>query len=219
MIIGGCVRRIVGLLVLVLLLGAAWLFRDRIRTAWHDLRGTGATGEVASPELADRADRKLAALRDGEAGQVALSGIELQSLMEYRFQGMLPGFLGSPDIEIRDDRLRLRARVPVDKLPRVDGLGEAAAFLPDTTELTVTGRLLPLQPGRAAFAVEDVSAQRFPLPRRLVPGALDRLGRRDEPGLPPDAMALPLPPGAESAYIRRDSLVLLARGRAPNNGN
>jgi hypothetical protein len=60
-----------------------------------------------------------------------------------------------------------------------------------------------------------VSAQRFPLPARLVPGALERLGRTDEPGLPPDAIALPLPPGVAAAYVRRDSLVLLA---LPRNG-
>jgi hypothetical protein len=83
--------------------------------------------------------------------------------------------------------------------------------------LTVTGRLLPLVDGRVAFAVDDVSAQRFPLPRRLVPGVLERLGRREEPGLPDDAMAVSLPPGIANAYVRRDSLVLLARARAGDN--
>jgi hypothetical protein len=216
---GGCLRRVVVLVVLLALLGATWLFRDRLRTAWQDLRGVRETELVATPELADAAAQKLESLRDGGATQVALSGIELQSLLEYRYQGMLPGFLGTPAVELREDRLLLRARVPVDKLPRVEGLGEAAAFLPDTTDFTVTGRLLPLGAGRAAFAIEDVSAQRFPLPRRLVPGALDRIGRTDEPGLPPDAIALPLPPGAATAYIRRDSLVLLAEGRVRNHVN
>jgi hypothetical protein len=208
----GCARRVVTLVILLVVVAAAFLFRDRLRTAWQDLRGTGQDGQVASPELADGAERKLEALREGSSSQAVLSAVELESLLMFRYQGVLPGFLGAPGIELDGERLRLRARVPVDMLPDVEGLGAAAAFLPDTTELTVTGRLLPLQPGRAAFAVDDVSAQRFPLPRRLVPGALQRLGRRDEPGLPPDAMALPLPPGAASAYVRRDSLYLLSAG-------
>jgi hypothetical protein len=207
----GCVRRLAALGIIAVLLVAAFIYRERIQLAWHDLRGTQREVAVASPELADQAAAKLDELRDGTSGQVALSAIELESLLLYRYQGMLPGFLGTPAIEIQGDRLRLRARVPVDMLPHVDGLGEAAAFLPDTTELTVAGRLLPLQRGRVAFAIDDVSAQRFPLPRRLVPGALERLGRSDEPGLPRDAMALPLPPGVSAAYVRRDSLILLAQ--------
>jgi hypothetical protein len=218
MIVAGCMRRLVVLVVLVVLIGAGWLFRDRLGIEWP---GFGRRGEREAPattqEAADMAYTKLAALADGSASRVALSAIELQSLLEFRHPGVLPAALGDPQLELTGDRIRLRARVPIDKLPNVEGLGEVAAFLPDTTELTVTGRLLPLVDGRVAFAVDDVSAQRFPLPRRLVPGVLERLGRREEPGLPDDAMAVTLPPGIANAYVRRDSLVLLARARAGDN--
>lgn len=218
MIGSGCIRRVVALLLFLAILAGAFVFRDRLLVAWRDLRGAPQPAEFPSPELAALAESKLHALRDGSAQAASLSAIELESLLLHRYTGVLPQFLGAPGIDLQGERLRLRARVPVDMLPHVDGIGEAAAFLPDTTELTVSGRLLPLRPGRVAFAIEDVSAQRFPLPRRLVPGALERLGRRDEPGLPPDAMALPLPPGAATAYIRRDSLVLVAEP-APGTGN
>jgi hypothetical protein len=213
--LGGCVRRLVLLGVLFVMLAGAWLFRDRIRTAWREFRGTEEHAVQPSPELAAAAERKLQSLRDGSSPQVALSAIELQSLLQYRYEGVLPAFLDNPAIELRGEQLRLRARVPVDNLPRVQGLAEAAAFLPDTTEMVVAGKLLPLREGRVAFAVDEVSAAGFPLPRRLVRPALDQVGRRDEPGLPGDAIGLPLPPGAAAAYVRRDSLVLLARGVAP----
>jgi hypothetical protein len=213
---GGCLRRLIATLVLLVIVAAAFIYRDRILIAWQDLRGTRTQQVQPSPELAAIAEAKLDGLRDGEATQATLSAVELESLLQYRYQGAIPAFLGRPGIELQGDRLRLRARVPVDMLPNVEGLGEAAAFLPDTTELSVAGRLLPLGQGRVAFAIEDVSAQRFPLPRRLVPRALERLGRTDEPGLPPEAMALPLPPGIGAAYIRRDSLVLLAQPVVPN---
>ena len=215
----GCLRRVVVLIVLLLLLAGAWLFRDRIRTAWQDIRGTSVEPAVPTEELSLSAERKLDALRDGSAASVSFSAIELESLLHYRFRGFLPAFLDSPRVEIAGDQLRLRARVPIDNLPRVDGLGEAAAFLPDTSELLIAGRLLPLEPGRVGFGVDDVNAARIPLPDRFVAAALTQLGRRDEDGLPADAIAVSLPPGASSAYIRSDSLVLLARSAVPANSN
>jgi len=207
----GCIRRIMTVVVLLVLLAGAWLFRDRIRSAWHDIRGIEEAPTEPSPELAAQAERKLQALRDGSSASASLSAVELESLLLHRYPGVLPSFLDSPTVELDGDRLELRARVPVDNLPHVEGLGEAAAFLPDTTDLAVSGRLLPLRNGRVAFGIDRVSAARFPLPDRFIVSALDRLGRADEPGLPRDAIALPLPPGASTAYIRRDSLVLLAR--------
>ena len=103
------------------------------------------------------------------------------------------------------------ARVPVDRLPSISEIGDAAAFLPDTAEVALTGRLLPLDEGRVALSIQEVKAARIPLPQRLVPRALQRLGRRDEPGLPRNALALPLPKGASSAYLDSDSLVLIGR--------
>lgn len=217
--IGGCMKRVVALVVLLALLAGAWLFRDRLLTM---LPGGGdgvENGPQPTLALAEAAGEKLDGLRTGEQARTALSAIELESLLLFRYRGVLPAFMDSTQIELVQDQLQLRARVPVDKLPSVDGLAEAAAFLPDTTELTVTGRLLPLESGRVAFAVDQVSAARFPLPSRLVPGALTRLGRVDEPGLPPDAMALPLPSGVTSAYIRRDSLVLISGGSGAGTDN
>jgi hypothetical protein len=213
----GCLRRGIALLLLLLVLAGAWIFRDRIRTAWNEWRGTGETVEAPSAELAAGAEDKLDSLRDGSAPSVSLSAIELESLLLYRYRGVLPAFLDSPQVQLDGDQLRLRARVPIDKLPRVDGLSDAAAFLPDTTELSVAGKLLPLDSGRVGFGIDDVSAAGVPLPDRFISGALARLGRRDEAGLPDDAIAVNLPTGAGAAYIRRDSLVLLARPSARGN--
>ena len=210
----GCLRRAVMVLLLLVLLAGAWIFRDTIRTAWNDWRGNGADVEAPSPELAAGAERKLGSLRDGSARSVALSAVELESLLLFSYRGVLPAFLDSPQVSLDGDQLQLRARVPIDKLPSVDGLSDAAAFLPDTTELSVTGKLIPLESGRVGFGVDDVSAARVPLPDRFIAGALTRLGRQDEDGLPPDAIAVGLPAGAATAYIRGDSLVLRARPTA-----
>jgi len=209
----GCLKAIVSLVLIIILAGIVFLNRDRIAGKWRELRGHKATVTVASPELANTADVKIQALRRGRTQRVAFSELELQSLLQYKYRQLLPAFVDSPHVTLQDDKLEIKARVPVDRLPQVNELGQAAAFLPDTAEVAIRGQLLPLRPGRVALAVDQVSAAHIPLPQRLVAGALRKLGRKDEPGLPRDAMAVPLPGGTESAYVRNDSLIFLSNGK------
>ena len=206
----GCLKSIVGLALVLVLAVFLFLNRDRISGAWSDLRGGKEETQLGpSPELADIADEKLAGLKSGETSSVALSENELQSLLQYKYKQLLPAFVDSPRVELDNGKIIVQARVPVERLPQLSELGEAAAFLPDTTEVGVTGQLLPLRAGRVALAVDQVRAARIPLPKRLVSGALRKLGRKEERGLPADALAVPLPPGADAAYVRGDSLVFL----------
>lgn len=210
----GCLKTIVGLFFVLVLAVVVFLNRDRITGAWNDLRGGKEDTELGpTPELADVAADKLTNLRDGEVTSVALSENEVQSLLQFKFRQLLPAFVDSPRVELKDGKVTVSGRVPVDRLPQINELGEAAGFLPDTTEVGVTGQILPLSGGRVALAVDQVRAARIPLPRRLVPGALRKLGRKDEPGLPEDALAVRLPSGVDAAYVRGDSLVFLKNGR------
>lgn len=211
MIIGGCLRRIVSLVILLVVVAVAWLYRDRIRDRWREFRGQSVEQVAPSPELAELTAARIDSLDAGQLDRLALGQAELQSLLQYRYQGVLPAFVDSAKVELDGDQLRLRGRVPVDKLPSVGELGEAASFLPDTSEVMLEGKLLPLDSGRVAIAVDQVTAARIPLPKRLVPGALRRLGRNPEPGLAEDAIAIRIPFGAAAAYVRNDSLVLLRR--------
>jgi hypothetical protein len=214
----GCLKSLVGLVLVGVLAVFLFLNRDRITSAWQDLRGGKEATELGpSPELAELASDKLGQLHAGEIEVVALSETEIQSLLQYKYQQLLPAFVDSPRVQLDGGKIVVQARVPVERLPQLGELGEAAAFLPDTTEIGVIGQVLPLRDGRVALAVDQVRAARIPLPKRLVPGALRKLGRKEEPGLPPDALALPLPPGADAAYVRGDSLVFLKNGRTPKN--
>ncbi|MGQ0560727.1 MAG: hypothetical protein ACT443_02495 [Gemmatimonadota bacterium] len=202
----GCLIRSIFSVVLVVAIAVfAILNRERIADVWRDMRG-GEEPLGPSAELAEAAQDKLAKLRSGEQDRVALNEVELQSLLLYKYRELLPAFVDSPRIVLKDDRIGVTGRVPVERLPSVSEIGEAASFLPDTTEIEVIGELLPLSGRRIALAVDRVRAARIPLPQRLVPGALRKLGRKDEPGLPKDALAVPLPPGAAAAYVRGDSL-------------
>lgn len=223
-IFGGMLRSLVRLVMLVAALALAWLYRDPLMALarqaeerWSVLRRAEVTtASLASPELAAVAQAKLDDLKGGLVQRASFTSAELQSLLEFRYRGLLPAFVDSPRIALEGDRLRLRVRVPVSRIPESVRLGEIAGLLPDTTELDVRGQLLPADDGRIAFAVDEMSAHRIPLPRRLVPAALEVLGRRDEPGLSPDAISIPLPPGATAAYLRSDSLVLITRQARAN---
>src|SRR5690606_33856107 len=95
--------------------------------------------------------------------------------------------------------------------PRVEELGEVLGFLPDTTEVIASGQIIPLRENRVGVTIDELSAARIPLPRGMIPAILRRLGREDEPGLPPDAFGFALPQGVSNAYIHGDSLIFMGR--------
>lgn len=217
MLLLGCFRNVVLLILLVAVGAGIYLYRDRIAQEWHRFRGDERPVAVATPEeVAAMAERKVATLADGPPpARVALSEAELQALLKTRFKGMVPRYLDSARVELDGDRIHLKGRIPTDRLPRVPGVGEIMGLLPDTTDITVTGQVIPLEGERAALAVDQVTAAKIPLPRRLVTEMLQRVKRPGTADLPPDALPLPLPRGVAGAYVRGDSLILLARGSAP----
>ena len=198
---------VAGLLVVLLLAGGAWLFRDTITSL---LGGGRPEATAVSQEAAAQAEEKLARLAsDGET--VRLNDVEFTSLMRYRLRDRIPGDLESPAVSFRGDTVQLMARVPSDRLPDVPELGAARAFLPDTADVDIVGKLAPLADGRAAFEVQRITFAGIPVPDRMYPQALERMGRRDEPGLSPSAYAFPLPAGVGAARVERGELVLAPR--------
>ncbi len=214
-LIFGCLRRIVSLVVLAALAFLAWHYRATIMARWQRFRGAPPAAEAPSVDVQRSAQAKFAALAPGQpAGRVALSGDELQALLRTRFAGVLPRWVDSARIELEGEQVRLSGRVPVDRMPEMKSLGEVAGLLPDTTEVAVKGQVIPLGRGRIALAVDQVSAAHVPLPRRLVPRILAGLkkGQPAEASAPADALILPLPRTITSAYVRGDSLILMTSG-------
>lgn len=206
--LGGCISKVLGLLLLTIVLALAWFYRDELRSVWRGLHQSNAV--VVSSELADSAAARLDAALNGHGpSRVALTQPELQSLLKYRWKNFLPDYVARPDVQLSAGRIRLQAAVPTERFRQLRELQDVLSFLPDTAELTATGQFIPLAPGRVALEVSDITAARIPVPQRLVPVILSNLGRRDEPGLAPNAVGLPLPHGATAVFVSGDSLVFL----------
>lgn len=206
----GCLRSCVGkTALLVLLAGAAYAgWRWGPVQSW--LGGTGEEVE-ASPELAEATLDRYEAFQAGTGpDRLSVGGAELASVLRFSLPGLLPPGVSEPSVELEDGRVRVSARVAVAQVPRLRDLDEVVGLLPDTVTLAMRGTLTPLDGPGVALVVEEVTAARIPVPRRMIPDILTALGRTDRPGLPPDAMVVPLPEGLRSAYILRDSLILVA---------
>ncbi len=216
MLLFGCLRRMLALALLVAAVGAAYYYRADIELAWDRARGVEAPAEP-SEELAEAAVNQLERIESSPDARVALSELEVQSLAMYRPGLLFPPLGDSVAIRLEDGRVRLRTRIAMPDVSAVAEFREIRELLPDTAEVDIRGQLIPLDSGRAALAVDRVSASGVPVPGRFVPTILERFGGEAPAGTPEDAIPLSLPPGVAAAYIRADSLILLGAGRT--NGN
>src|SRR5690606_20939074 len=130
----GCLRLII-IAGALLILGFLWFTRgDELRSLWNELTGSTPTATAPSQELADHAQAKLDDLQAGRIRAASFGAVELQSLLMYEYQGLLPAFVDSPSIELDASRIIVKGRMPIDRLPDVEGMRQAAAILPDRSE-------------------------------------------------------------------------------------
>ena len=175
----------------------------------------GAVEVLPSPELADAALDRFERFRRGEMGaQLSLSATDVVSVIRYSATGLLPDGVSDLDVEFRDGRVILTARVSVDAFPGLPTLDGILGFLPDTVSISVAGALAPLDEDRISLVVHGVRASFIPvpLPDGMIPRILTALGRTGGAGLPEDALVFPMPDGVRSAHVLRDRLILVKDG-------
>lgn len=217
----GCLRSCTGRVALLLLLVAAayvgWRWGPAVFPRVEEWLG-GEPVETAeepspTPELADSVLGRVQAFREAPGeGRLALGGREITSVLRYTVPGLIPRGVQEPVVRLRDDRVDLRARVSLGSFPELPDLGPVMGMLPDTVDVELEASLMPFGSEEAALLVHGLEASRIPLPRRMIPEILSAIGRAERAGLPPDALAVPLPAGVSSAYILSDSLILTRGG-------
>lgn len=195
---------LVALLAAVVVLGLlAWVFRGEL----VERASPAVEYTVVSPEAALSAEVKMQRVRM-RGDTVALSDVEVASFMRYQLADRFGGLLHDASANISGDTLMIGGRLPTDRLSDLRELDRVRMFLPDTAQVDIAGRIVTQLPGQAVVEIERVMVAGIPIPERYYPAVLARIGRRDEPGLPPNALALPLPEGVGSARIEDGSLIL-----------
>jgi hypothetical protein len=171
----------------------------------------GAAPTVAvSQDAAASAERKLEMLMR-EGVEVRLDESELTSLFHFRSDIVGAGLAEGMEVRLRDSMVQLAGTVPADRLPEVAELETLRMILPDTVPILVGGGVNSIEGGLVALQITSLEVLGMPIPARLHPTILDRLGRRDHPGLPASALALPLPGGIASVRVENGELVLTPR--------
>jgi hypothetical protein len=212
----GCLRSLLGKIALTMLFIAAvcavglWgpSAYPKLRE-WAGLAPPPAPeGPGSSPELADSVLTQVQAFRERGEGRMALGGREVTSVLRYSFPGLIPSGIRDPAVELRDGRLHLSAEVVLSSFPDLPDLGPVLGILPDTLAVVLHASLMPFGQEESALLVHGIEASGIPIPRRLIPEILRAMGRVGRPGLPPEALAVPLPAGLGSAYILTDSLII-----------
>jgi hypothetical protein len=216
----GCFSMIGSAVLVVVLLIAGWFYRDEIEryargTASRLFNRDEATVELAgatSPELAEQAERKIIALGQGEAHEITLSAEELSGWIEHRLVGYFPEYISDVTTSVESDQLELTGRVATRSVPGLDGLGPAVAFLPDTADVTTSGRLDGLEPGRGVYYIENMHIGSLPFPDAWRDDLMAEIKGGTNGDLPVNAVAFDLPPFVTDIGIR-DGVVFLRRSR------
>ncbi len=211
--LGNLFRKVLLLLLLIAAAYVGWRWGPRVFPrvhAWLGLETRVESEEVfSSPELADSVLARVQRFRRGEGPeQLVLDANEITSLARFSVPDLMPPGVVDPEVTLREGRVYFRSRVALESFPDLPDLGPFLGFLPDTLDVNLRASMMPFGEGRAALLVHQVEAMHIPLPGRLIPEILLAMGRKETPGLPPEALLVPLPSGLASAYILTDSLIL-----------
>lgn len=198
------------LVVLVVLAGAGWFFREDIQ-AWMNSRNEIVMTEP-SPELAEVARDKLQAILDGEVGgESRLTEAELQSYVRYIAAERLPPGVNNPALEIRDSTLAISAGLDLRVL-QVPGADDAIQNLRRALgdSALVTTELLPAvtRPGQGRVQVMSLQAGMIPVPPMLIGMAIGQLGLPTEGS----SVLFAIPADVTELRVENDEVVLVRGG-------
>lgn len=207
-----------GVFTLVVFLGVAWggwRWGDRVFPRLEQalgVRTAAETDSVPSRELADEAIRRWERFAEAEGErELLVSDLEVTSVLRHGLSGLFPAGIAEPRVEFHQGGLKISGRVARDAFPDLPDLAGAVGMLPDTVPITLDAVLVPFESSETALVVRRVSVSGIPVPRRFVPRILEALGRTERPGLPPEALVVPLPDDVLRAYVLADSLHLVGK--------
>ena len=208
-----CLGRIVSLFLLLLLLGAGWLYHEEIFRWGKDVvdpmakaRRTGHPSDAAESSALAKIDSLLRSQQDS----ILLSADEMASLIAVGASFLPRDPLDSIAVELGDRSVRIRTMVNSAKLPE-----SVVAMLPMTPEayeeVVAVGTLTPGRPGIAEWELERVMVRGLPVPSDLSARLIARATGRPSDG----RLQIAMPRGVVSFRVRPTGVAIYRGTQQP----
>lgn len=186
--------RVLGLLLLAVVVLAAWWYRDPIlhtASRWLGPRPTAlppvadtAVG-APTPKALSTGESKLDALaRAGGPDSVLLSPNETAALIGSGIDWSVRKSFDSLRVELLEGSLAVHARLDTRSIPP-GTLGPLAGMLQPREPLRLAGPLTIAHAGTARWKLEEISVRGFPFPPPLVADVARRMAGADSTGAVP----------------------------------
>jgi hypothetical protein len=207
----GCLTapfRLLGCLVLLVALGLAWLYRDRLeheaRQVIERVRGAAPSsdGRPGTSALAS-ARAKVDSLNGWRADSVVLTPSEFASLVGSGMDRQLRAQLDSLRVELLEGEIRVSGRLRTAALPP-ELLGPFAGALGPTEPVDAAGPVRVTRPGAGEWRVRTFRIGDFPVPDEMVPDLVgEALGDRGRTAVP-----VKVPEGVRAIRIQPGGAIL-----------
>jgi hypothetical protein len=213
----GCLTapfKLLGCLVLLVALGLAWLYRDRLE---HEARQVIDRVRAVAPSAAGRpgvsalesANAKVDSLNGWRADSVVLTPAEFASLVGSGMDRQLRGQLDSLRVELLDGEIRVRARLHTAVLS-AELVGPLAGVLKPTEPVDAAGPLRVTRPGAGEWRVRSFRIGDFPIPDEMVPRLVGQaLGDPSRTSVP-----VKVPEGVRAIRVRPGGAILYGATRS-----
>lgn len=214
----GCLKRLGCLVVLLAIVAAAWLTRERWITIVPGLKHAGSDVTPATtegvwqpldPAAAARGRRALDALNSPRGPVfVNLTAADIASYVVQAAGGSLKG-ADSVEAAVFGDVLYVRAVVPTKDIASSGVLGPLGGLLNDRERVSLGGSFHVVRPGLSEFQLRDVKLRDFSVPRPAIPRLVQQItkGKRT-PGIANDALAVATPPSLADVRIANGHVTL-----------
>jgi hypothetical protein len=213
----GCLTapfKLLGCLGLLIALGVAWIYRDRLeseaRRVIERVQGVVPSSEgrpgVTSLESAEA---KVDSLNGWRADSVVLSASEFASLVGSGMDRQFRAQLDSLQVELLDGEIRVSARLRTAGLsPEL--MGPLAGALGPTEPVDASGPVRVTRPGAGEWRVRTFRIADFPIPDEMVPGLVGQaLGDPRRTAVP-----VRIPQGIRAIRVRPGSAILYGATRS-----
>jgi hypothetical protein len=208
-----CLGRLIALVVILLLVGAGWLYRDELTRWGQDVvdpmakaRRTGHPSAAAESSALLKVDSLLRSRQDS----ILLSADEMASLIAAGAAFLPREPLDSISVELGDRSIRVRTMVNSSRLPE-----RVLSVLPMTPEpyeeVIAYGTITPARPGVAEWKPERILVRGLPVPSDLTARAIAKATGKPSDG----RLEIAMPSGVTGFRVRPEGVAIYRNGTGP----